>query len=120
MMTYSPLAVGLLAGKLRRGQEPPAGSHGAQRQQEFAKAKTEQIGRIVEVLIDVAAEHGKMPAQVAIAWILDHPEVTAAISGPDLPEHIEEVCAAVGWKLSEPSRQRQAELSRPRGSETYL
>jgi 1-deoxyxylulose-5-phosphate synthase len=101
MMTYSPLAIGLLTGRFRRGQPPPADSAwGAGSYLKYEAAMTEQADKIVQELIRIAAERGKTPAQVAIAWILDHEEISSIIIGPDQPEHVDENFGALGWKLS--------------------
>ena len=111
MMTYSPLAVGLLSGRFRRGQPPPEGSHWAERPG-FDGAMTEQNDRIVQTLIQIGRGHDKTPAQVAIAWILDHPEITSPIIGPDRPEHAEEAFGALDWKLTPEERATLDEVSK--------
>jgi aryl-alcohol dehydrogenase-like predicted oxidoreductase len=74
---------------------------------------TEQLDQTVQSLIDIGEKQDKTPAQVALAWILDHEEITAPIIGADLPEHIEEACGAVGWTLDAEDRTRLDELSKP-------
>ena len=86
----------------------------------FERVMTECVDGVVQALVDIGAELGKTPAQVAFAWILDHPEITAAISGPDLPEHIEEVCGAVGWQLDEEARSKLDEVSRFTPLKSYV
>jgi aryl-alcohol dehydrogenase-like predicted oxidoreductase len=54
---------------------------------------------------------GKTPAQVAIAWVLDHPEVTVAITGGDTIEHLNDNLGGVGWTLDPEMRQRLDEVS---------
>ena len=98
MMTFSPLAVGLLTGRFRRGQTPPEGTHWSGNER-FAQALDEKNDRIVQGLIDIGQAQGKTPAQVAIAWILANGGVTAPIIGPDLPEHVEEVVGALDVEL---------------------
>ncbi|HEY3289906.1 MAG TPA: aldo/keto reductase [Anaerolineae bacterium] len=114
VMTYSPLAIGLLTGRFRRGQKPaadsPWGSGSAH--YVFDIAMTEHADRIVATLIDVAAHLGKTPAQVAMAWILDHPEISSIIIGPDRPEHVGENLGALGWKLSSEERAILDEVSK--------
>lgn len=97
LMTYSPLAVGLLTGRYRRGQPPPAGSHWEGR--EDLEGTMEGIDGVVQSLLDIGSRLGRTPAQVALAWLLDHPEVTAPMIGPDLPEHVDETFKALGWQL---------------------
>ena len=101
MMTFSPLAVGLLPGRFRRGRNPPKNSFWAPdaKQKRFKTVMTRKVDQIIETLVKAGKELDKTPAQVAFAWILDHPEITAAITGPDKPEHVEEVCGSLGWAL---------------------
>ena len=97
--TFSPLAIGLLTGRFRRGQPAPSDTPWGKSKYKLEKALTEQNDRAIQKLIEIAEERDKTPAQVAIAWILDHPEVSAAIIGPDTPEHVDDVFGAVGWRL---------------------
>ena len=60
---------------------------------------TPEIDRVVETLIRIGTPHGKTAAQVAIAWILSHPEVSTVINGPDTPEEVEENVGGTGWSL---------------------
>ena len=113
MMTYSALGVGLLSGQFRRGQTPPEGTFWAGKQSRFDAVMTEQIDCIVEALIEIGAEHGKSPGQVAIAWIIDHPEITSAMIGPDLPEHVDDACGALEWQLPLGVRERLDGVSKP-------
>ncbi|MBQ37823.1 MAG: aldo/keto reductase [Gemmatimonadaceae bacterium] len=100
LMTYSPLAIGLLSGRFRRGQTPPADSPWAKGRMNFDSAMSEQNDGVVQCLIDIGKKHNKTPAQVAVAWLLAHPEVTAPMIGPDLPEHVDETFGALGWELT--------------------
>lgn len=109
LMTYSPLAVGLLSGRFRRGQKPPEGTPWTG--ERLDRALSEQGDQVVQKLIDIAADRGRTPAQVAIAWILDHAEVTAPIIGPDLPEHVDEVFGALEFELTREERQALDEVS---------
>ena len=113
MMTYSPVAVGLLTGRYRRGVDPPRESLWGKDIERYRRIMTQGVDQLVALLIDVAEELGKTPAQVAFAWILDHPEISAAMSGPDLPEHVEEVCGGLGWTLPDEIRRKLDEASAP-------
>ncbi|MBM3263330.1 MAG: aldo/keto reductase [candidate division Zixibacteria bacterium] len=122
MMAYSPLGLGLLTGRFRREVAPPEDSPwgsdpapGLSRSKyPFEQAMTEQADNIIQTLIDMGAKYEKTPAQMAIAWVLDHPEVTAPILGADLPEHVDEALGAVGWTLEREDRALLDELSTPR------
>ena len=119
IMTYSPLAIGLLTGIYRRGQKPPPDSPWGKRHYNFEAAMTEQTDGIVQKLVEIGQERGKTPAQVAIAWILDHEEITSVIIGPDLPEHVDENFGALGWQLSKEERAALDELSAVESPERY-
>lgn len=97
-MAYSPLAVGLLSGAYKPGQPAPAGSLWATRRKDwFAKAMAGDVGEVINTVHRLAGELGKTPAQLAIAWVLSHPEVTVAISGADTVEQFNDVLGGVGW-----------------------
>jgi aryl-alcohol dehydrogenase-like predicted oxidoreductase len=103
LATYSPLAMGLLSGRFRRGQPVPAGtpwSAGENYARHFDYAMTPAADEIVKALIDIGAARGKTPSQVALRWLLDRPEVTSIIIGPDRPEHVEDTLGALGWSLA--------------------
>jgi aryl-alcohol dehydrogenase-like predicted oxidoreductase len=110
MMTYSPLAVGLLTGCFRRGQTPPADSAWTAGDR-FDAALDEKTEQIIQQLVDIGEAQNKTPAQVAIAWILANDDVTAPIIGPDRPEHVEEVFGALEVEFSAEQLQALDELS---------
>lgn len=100
VMAYSPLAVGLLSGYYRPGQPAPAGSLWATRRADrYSAMMAGETGKVIERVIELAKEIGKTPAQLAIAWVLAHPEVTVAITGGDTIEHLEGNLGGVGWSL---------------------
>jgi 1-deoxyxylulose-5-phosphate synthase len=100
VMVYSPLAVGLLSGAYIPGQPAPAGSlWGTRRADHYEAMMQGERGRIIGCVLQIAAELGKTPAQLAIAWVLSRPEVTVAITGGDTREHLHNNLGAVGWVL---------------------
>ena len=101
IMTYSATAVGLLTGRFRRGQPPPPGTLWAGNLKRFEQTMTPAADRVVETLISIAAERGRTPAQIAIAWILSHPGISSAMIGPDAPAHVDENIGGIGWKLGD-------------------
>ena len=112
IMAYSPLAIGLLTGRFRRGLVPPEGTPWSvgentglsPHKYKIEEALDEFNDRVIETLLDISRRYEKTPAQVAIAWILDHQEISAAIVGADLPEHVDEVLDGLLWSL--PSEER--------------
>ena len=119
LMTYSPLAVGLLNGQYRRGQAPEGSSPWAI-QLNFEEGLSERGEQVIEKLIDIAAARDATPSQIAMAWILAHPEVTAPIIGPDLPEHVVDAVAALDINLTEEERRSLDDLSQWAAPSKYL
>jgi 1-deoxyxylulose-5-phosphate synthase len=95
MIPWSPLARGLLAGSRRAGTQ-------RSQQDEYAhKLYTREADeRIVDAVAKVAKARGVPPAQVALAWLLHQPGLTAPIVGTTKPNHLTDAVAAVGLKLS--------------------
>ena len=112
VMCYSPLAVGLLSGVYSPDELPPAGTLWAARQDEFAQRMSGATGQVISTLKRLAAELGKTPAQLAVAWVLSHPEVTIAISGSDTIEQLDDTLGSVGWELDSAVREELDEVSR--------
>lgn len=112
MMTYSPLAVGLLSGRFRRGQPPPAGTPWAREGSNFEQVMTPQADDVVQMLTDIGQRLDRTPAQVAIAWLLNRDNVIPMI-GPDIPEHVGETLGSLGWSLPDEDRAALDEVSAP-------
>jgi aryl-alcohol dehydrogenase-like predicted oxidoreductase len=90
LITWSPLAAGMLTGKIGRDHRPPD-ARLTTRDMEFYKFYfTERAFQIVDVLKACASEVGCSPAQLAIAWQLSTPEVTSVILGARTMEQLED------------------------------
>jgi aryl-alcohol dehydrogenase-like predicted oxidoreductase len=81
ILPWSPLASGLLSGKYRRSQLPPAGSRLAQWEERYKAFDNERNWAIVDALLSAASELDKAPSQVALAWLLSKPAVSSVIFG---------------------------------------
>lgn len=98
-IVWSPMAQGVLSGKYRPGQPPPAGSRatdekgGADMIKRFLADDT--LTRVQE-LAPVAEELGLSMAQLAIAWVLQNDNVAAALVGASRPEQVAENVKAAG------------------------
>jgi aryl-alcohol dehydrogenase (NADP+) len=102
VIPYNPLAGGFLSGKHRRETGPTAGTRftlgtTAGRYQE--RYWHERGFATVEELRPLAAGAGMSMAQMAVAWVLAHPAITAPIIGASRPEHLDDVLAAEGKAL---------------------
>ena len=101
-IVWSPIAQGVLTGKYLPGQAPPEGSRAAD-----DKGGADMIKRFmnddvltrVQALKPVADEAGLTMAQLAVAWVLQNPNVAAALVGASRPEQVGENVKASGVKL---------------------
>jgi aryl-alcohol dehydrogenase-like predicted oxidoreductase len=103
VLPYFPLANGMLTGKVRRGQEIPAGSRLAQRS---AFVTDERLDK-VEALIAWGAEHDASILEVAIGGLAAQPGCTSVIAGAMTPEQVKANAAAGQW---EPAPAELAEI----------
>lgn len=99
IINYSPLAQGLLSGKYRKGQAPPPESRAA-RTELMKNLLTEANLERVERLSAYAAERGYTVAQLAIAWLLAKPGVSAPILGATSVEQLAENLGALNWEMT--------------------
>jgi aryl-alcohol dehydrogenase-like predicted oxidoreductase len=99
ILPWSPLAAGLLTGKYRRGQAPPADSRFAQWKDRYKRFDTEQNWGIVDALVEVAKGLGKSPSQVALAWLLARPVVSSVIFGARNLAQLEDNLGAADLEL---------------------
>ena len=99
---YYPLARGLLTGKYRRGEPPPAGTRlaGAGADQ-YERLASEENLLAVERLTALAERHGRQVVELAVAWLLARPTVASVIAGATKPEQVWANAAAGDWALDE-------------------
>jgi voltage-dependent potassium channel beta subunit len=102
-IVWSPIAQGVLTGKYLPGAAPPPGSRATdERGSGFVtRYLTEEILAKVQLLKPVAEQAGLTPAQLAVAWTLQNPAVSAAIIGATRPEQVRENAKAAGIRLEE-------------------
>src|SRR5579863_7392775 len=94
LIPWSPLAGGVLAGSREAGTVRSQSPWGRDRYNRPADQA------VLEALKKVAAQRGEAPAQVAIAWLLSKPAVTAPIVGVTKPHHLEDPLNAIESPLS--------------------
>ena len=111
VIPWSPLARGLLAGTRRRGE--PASTLRSKTDDYAGKLYGDSDFDVVERVVEVAAERGVAPPQVALAWLLGQPGVTAPIVGATKPDHLAQAIAAVDLTLTPEERRRLEEPYRP-------
>jgi aryl-alcohol dehydrogenase-like predicted oxidoreductase len=96
-VVWSPLAQGLLTGRVRKGQESTLTRKGPY----FEHLGDEQRIDAVEQLIPIAEQAGISLTHMAIAFVLAHPGVTAAILGPRTLEQLDDLLAGAEVKLGD-------------------
>jgi aryl-alcohol dehydrogenase-like predicted oxidoreductase len=117
VLAWSPAAGGFLSGRYRRGQAPPAGSRFA----DFWDGPTadrhfvDRAFDVVDAVAAVAGERGTTPTQLALAWCLAQPGVTAPIVGPRTREQLDEALGAVDVELTAAESARLDEVAPPGG-----
>jgi aryl-alcohol dehydrogenase-like predicted oxidoreductase len=92
---YFPLAHGVLTGKFRRGEEPPAGTRASTR----PHLLTDAVFDRVEALEAFAAERGRTLLELAFAGLSSQPGVASVIAGAMSPEQVAANAAAGEWEL---------------------
>ena len=93
---YFPLASGLLTGKFRRGEEPPAGTRMASRSDRLTDAVFDRLERLEAF----AAERGHTLLELAVAGLVCRPGIASVIAGAMTREQVERNVAAADWVLS--------------------
>lgn len=101
VITYSPMQRGLLTGKFnnKRLSELAPDDHRLV-SSDFQEPQFSATLALVDKLKPIADRNKRTLAQLAIAWVLHRPEVTAAIVGARRPDQIEETAKAADWKLA--------------------
>ena len=112
IIPWSPLARGFLAGNR---QKEGFG--------ETVRAKTDELGhsryyqdsdfQVVDRVVELAQKRGVKPTQIALAWLLHQPGVTAPIVGASKIEHLKDAVEAVDLKLSDEERKFLEEPYQP-------
>src|SRR5579862_352827 len=101
VIVYSPRKSGLLSGAMTRERiaAMPADDF-RRRTPHFQEPRLTRNLELVERLRAIGGRHGRTPGEVAIAWTLRHPAVTAAIVGMRSAKQVEGVIGAAGFRLS--------------------
>ncbi len=100
-IVWSPIAQGVLTGKYQPGAAPPAGSRATDEQGSgfISRLLTDELLSRVQQLKPIAEQAGLSLAQLAVAWTLQNPAVSAAIIGATRPDQVRENVKASGIRL---------------------
>jgi aryl-alcohol dehydrogenase-like predicted oxidoreductase len=101
-IVWSPIAQGVLTGKYKPGQPHPAGSRATDEAggaNMISRWLRDDVLNAVQQLEPLAAQAGLSMAQLAVAWVLQNPNVSSAIIGASRPEQVTDNAAAAGVVL---------------------
>jgi aryl-alcohol dehydrogenase-like predicted oxidoreductase len=101
VIPWSPLAGGWLTGRWRKGQEAPQSTRAQRLPQRYDLARPENQRKLeaADALAQLAEESGLTLIHMALAFVLNHPAVTAAIIGPRTMEQLESQLGALDVQL---------------------
>ena len=97
---FSPLAGGWLTGKYRSGEPYPDGSRMTLRPEPYLHLPGERVHRGLDQLAAAASARGVSISALALAWVLHHPRIDAAILGPRTPAQLDDALAAIDIALA--------------------
>jgi aryl-alcohol dehydrogenase-like predicted oxidoreductase len=101
VISYSPMQSGLLTGKMTRDRIDSLPETDWRRGvRGFREPMLTRAFALVERLREIGARHARSPGEVAVAWVVHQPAITAAIVGARRPEQIDEMVGAGEFQLS--------------------
>jgi aryl-alcohol dehydrogenase-like predicted oxidoreductase len=112
-IVWSPIAQGVLTGKYKPGAPPPAGSRATDEKggAEFIKRfLNDDVLTRVQALVPIAGDLGLTLAQLAVAWVLQNDNVSAALVGASRPEQVAENVHAAGVRIPDDAMKRIDEV----------
>jgi aryl-alcohol dehydrogenase-like predicted oxidoreductase len=109
VIPYFSLAAGFLTGKYRRDAQDSQSPRAAGLKKYF----NNHGYAVVDALIGIATQHNATPSQVALAWLLAQPGITAPIASATSDKHLDDLVAAANLKLDQASIQHLNEASAP-------
>ena len=102
VIVYSPMRNGLLSGGMSKERVAAfAEDDFRRRNPDFLEPALTRNLAVAELLKDIGKRHGRTAGEVAIAWTLRHPAVTAAIVGMRSPQQVDGVIGAMDFRLSQ-------------------
>ncbi|MBN2321401.1 MAG: aldo/keto reductase [Acidobacteria bacterium] len=101
VIVYSPMKSGLLTGAMTRERIANfPGDDWRRNSPDFQEPRLTQNLDLVEKLRAIGARHGRSPAEVAVAWTLNHPAVTGTIVGARRPDQVDGFIGAAEFRLT--------------------
>lgn len=113
ILPWSPMAMGILAGRYADANSPPPESRASLRGGIYAERITARGIEVGNRFVRLAGECGISAAQLAMLWVKDQPGVTAPLAGPRTLEQLEHLLPVMEMELDEPTRRACDELVPP-------
>lgn len=114
VVTWGPIGGGFLSGKYKPGERTKSGTRSAEGWAYPGSFFAPNADETLSVLLEVAEELGRSPAQVAIRWLLERPHVSSVITGARTVDHFENNVGAAEWSMPADEYNRLTEVSAPR------
>ena len=115
IIPWAPLASGFLTGIYRRGQAAPAGTRFAKNPetQEQRGLNSDAAFAVLDEVLAIADEKGCSPGQLALAWNMSQPGITAPIVGPRTLKHWKGNLGALDVAMTDADRERLDAVAPP-------
>lgn len=101
LLPWSPLGMGILAGRYEKSDDAPEGSRVARIGAWAAERVTQQSIKAAKKVAEVARDRGLTSSQLALLWVKDQPAVTSPIIGPRTEAHLEDALAVLEMSLDD-------------------
>jgi aryl-alcohol dehydrogenase-like predicted oxidoreductase len=118
LVTWSPLAMGMLASRYRRADDPPPDSRVGRIGWVYAERVTERALAHAARIAEVARAGGYDPAQLALLWVKEQPGITAPIIGPRTEAHLDTALGVLDLELDPEVSAALDEIVPPGGAVT--
>ncbi len=113
ILPWSPLAMGFLTGKYKRGEDAPDGTRFST-QINWLRYMGDRAYDLLDEMYAMAEEKDCSVAQLAIAWVVNQPAVTSTIIGPRTIEQLDDNLGALDVEITDDDRKRLDQFSKPR------
>ena len=104
IITWGPMAMGVLSGRYRSAEDRPADSRAALRGGFYADRVTQHGIDVGSQFVRLSARAGLSPAQLAVLWVKEQPGIAAPLIGPRTLPHLEEILKVAELRLDESLR----------------
>jgi aryl-alcohol dehydrogenase-like predicted oxidoreductase len=113
LLPWSPLGMGILAGRYEKSDDAPEGSRVARIGTWAAERVTQQSIKAAKEVSEVARDRGLTSTQLALLWVKDQPAVTSPIIGPRTEAHLDDALVVLEMSLDDETAATMDEIVPP-------